>query len=111
MRGTNIGEFEELILLAVASLMPNAYGFAIMAELEKSTGRKLNLSSLHASLYRLQRKGLVNSEFGEPTNKRGGKKKKYYQLSTQGVVAITTAKDIRSGFWDNISLASLKEID
>ena len=107
MRGTNIGEFEEIILLAVASLSPGAYGFAIMEQLENATSRNLSLTSLHASLNRLQTKGFLTSEFGEPTKVRGGKRKKYFELTPSGVEAIKKAREIRSGFWDNISLAAL----
>lgn len=107
MRGTNIGEFEEIILLAVAALSPNAYGFAIMEQLENATHRNLSLTSLHASFNRLQVKGFLTSRFGEPTKVRGGKRKKFFELTPDGVEAIKKAREIRSGFWDNISLATL----
>lgn len=107
MKGTNLGEFEEIILLAVASLGPQAYGLMILEELEKATQRNLSLPSLHASLNRLQEKGYLTSSFGEPTKVRGGKRKKFFHITAVGIEAIKRSREIRSGFWDNISLATL----
>lgn len=107
MKGTNIGEFEELILLAVATLSPNAFGFSILEQLEEATGRNLSVTSLHASLNRLQVKGFLSSSFGEPTKVRGGKRKKFFDLTPSGAETIKKAREIRAGFWDNISLATL----
>ena len=65
MKGNNLGEFEELILLAVASLNKEAYAVSIKAELEKTAHRKTNISAIHSSLYRLEAKGFLASEFRE----------------------------------------------
>lgn len=108
MKGTNLGELEEILLLTVAALTPEAYGFAVKENLENRVGRYANLSAIHACLYRLEKKGFLKSEFGEATKKRGGKKKKYFELTALGTDAIIEAKRVRNSLWDDISLAAVK---
>ncbi|NVJ45577.1 MAG: PadR family transcriptional regulator, partial [Cytophagia bacterium] len=67
MKGTNLGEFEEIVLLTIAALMEEAYSVAICDEIEKVTERKVKLSVVHAVLNRLDEKGYVKSHLGEPT--------------------------------------------
>ena len=81
MKGTNIGEFEELVLLTVAALMEEAYSVAICDELSNRTSRSVKLGVMHAVLSRLEEKGLVKSQLGEATKTRGGKRKRFYQLT------------------------------
>ncbi len=78
MKGTNLGEFEELVLLTIAALVNDAYSVAICDELTKVTGRSAKLGVVHAVLNRLEEKGLVKSKLGEATSTRGGKRKRYY---------------------------------
>ncbi len=84
MKGTHLGEFEELVLLTIASLGEDAYSVAICDELSKVTGRTAKLGVVHASLNRLEEKGLAKSRLGEATAVRGGKRKRFYSLSTAG---------------------------
>ncbi len=102
MKGTNLGEFEELVLLTVAALMKEAYSVAICDELANSTGRKAKLGVVHAVLNRLEEKGLVKSELGEATKTRGGKRKRFYQLTIPGKAALVNAKSLRDQLWDRI---------
>ena len=76
-----IGEFEELVLLAILSQGDNAYGVPIREALEEATGRSITIGSLYTTLSRLEEKGLVRSWFGEPTAERGGRAKKHYQIN------------------------------
>ena len=108
MKGTNLGELEEILLLTVAALSPKAYGFSVKENVEERTGRYANLSAIHACLYRLEKKGFLESEFGEATKKRGGKRKKYFELTPSGMDAIVEAKRVRSTLWDEISLSVIK---
>jgi len=75
-----IGEFEELVLLAILSLGDNAYGVPIRQALEKATGRSVTIGSLYTTLSRLEEKGLIGSRSGEPTPERGGRAKRYYEV-------------------------------
>ena len=108
MKGTNLGELEEILLLTVAALSPKAYGFSVKENVEERTGRYANLSAIHACLYRLEKKGYLKSEFGEATKKRGGKRKKYFELTSPGMEAIVEAKRVRSTLWDEISLSVIR---
>lgn len=102
MKGINLGEFEELILLTVASLGKEAYAVAVKDELESRASRKTNISAIHSSLYRLEDKGFLNSEFGGATSKRGGKKKRYFQVTNAGFGVLQEAKDLRQKYWESI---------
>jgi PadR family transcriptional regulator, regulatory protein PadR len=110
MKGTNLGEFEELVLLTIAALMSDAYSVAICDELEKHTGRNAKLGVVHAVLNRLEEKGLVKSKLGESTNVRGGKRKRYYTVTNTGKVALIKAKELRDQLWSIIPEMSLKRI-
>ncbi len=99
MKGTNLGEFEELVLLTIAALVSEAYSVAICDELGKHTGRDARLGVVHAVLNRLEEKGLVKSRLGEATSARGGKRKRFYEVTHTGKVALTHAKDIRESLW------------
>ncbi|GAB3275037.1 hypothetical protein GCM10027347_48240 [Larkinella harenae] len=99
MKGTNLGEFEELVLLTIAALVNDAYSVAICDELEKHTGRAAKLGVVHAVLNRLEEKSLVKSRMGEATNARGGKRKRYYEVTQAGKVALMHAREIRESLW------------
>src|SRR5882672_7149876 len=110
MKGTNLGEFEELVLLTIAALMSDAYSVAITDELEKHTGRTVKLGVVHSVLNRLEEKGLVKSKLGEATNARGGKRKRYYAITSAGKAAVLRSKEVRDQLWSMIPELSLKRI-
>jgi DNA-binding PadR family transcriptional regulator len=110
MKGTNLGEFEELVLLTIASLINEAYSVAICDELEKHTGRATKLGVVHAVLNRLEEKGFIKSKLGEATNIRGGKRKRYYSITSAGKAALIKAKDLRDQLWNSIPAMVLKKI-
>ncbi len=107
MKGTHLGEFEELVLLIVAILGEGAYGVAIRDELEIQSGRKISIGAVHAATNRLEDKGFLKSWFGEVTLQRGGKRKKIYQLSPLGERSLKESKDLRNRLWDLISTKSV----
>ena len=102
MKGTNLGEFEEIVLLTIASLMEEAYSVNIVDEITRVTGRQTKLGVVHAVLSRLEKKGLITSELGEPTKERGGRRKRFFQVSHAGKVALMKAKEQRDRLWSNI---------
>ena len=108
MKGTHLGEFEELVLLTIAALVQEAYSVAICDELEKHTGRLPKLGVVHAVLNRLEKKGLVKSELGEATQVRGGKRKRFYTVTHAGKVALLRTKEVRDQLWNIIPEFSLK---
>lgn len=102
MKGTNIGEFEEIVLLTIASLLEEAYSVHIVDEIEQVTGRKTKLGVVHAVLKRLEDKGLITSELGQPTSERGGRRKRFFNISHGGKVALLKAREQREQLWGNI---------
>lgn len=99
MERNNIGEFEELVLLVVAVLGNNAYGITVLEEIEKQTGRKLSISAVHTVLHRLTEKGYLTNEMGGETSERGGRRKRFFKLSSQGKDAINEIRQLREKLW------------
>ena len=102
MKGKNIGELEELVLLTVGSLYDEAYGVAVMDEISDKTGREMNISAIHAVLRRLEEKGLLKSRMGGSTNERGGRRKRLFTLTKEGKLALDEINAIRSSLYKNI---------
>ncbi|NJN42617.1 MAG: PadR family transcriptional regulator [Flammeovirgaceae bacterium] len=108
MKGNYLGELEELVLLTVGVLYPEAYGVAVMDEIEQQTGRSLNISAVHAVLKRLEDKGYVKSKMGEPTNERGGRRKRIFLLTAAGKRALEEANEVRSQLYSMIPKIALQ---
>lgn len=103
MKGTYLGEFEELVLLAVAVIQQNgAYGNSVLDEIEIRSDRRVNLSAVHSALHRLEKKGFLKSFKGESTGVRGGKRKKLYNITPYGVKALEDIKNMRQDLWSSI---------
>lgn len=96
-----IGEFEELVLLTIANLADEAYGVAILNDISKRTNRKLSIGALHSTLTRLDEKGYISSYLGEPTNERGGRRKRFFELTSEAVTALGDMKSLRDELWAN----------
>jgi PadR family transcriptional regulator, regulatory protein PadR len=108
MKGTYIGELEELALLMVGVLYPEAYGVAVMDELEKQAGRSLNISAVHAVLTRLEEKGFLTSKMSDPTEERGGRRKRIFQLTAAGKRALEEANELRNQLYKQIPKVALQ---
>lgn len=102
MKKTKLGEFEELVLLTVAALQQDAYGVEIKRELETRLKQKLSVGSIQSSLKRMEDKGFLTSQFGEATQKRGGKRKRIYATTSLGRKVLQEMKEIRAGLWSAI---------
>jgi len=105
-RGGFLGEFEQMVLLAVARLGDQAYGMAILEEIQERTGTESAVASVYAALDRLQRHGYVTSEVGEPTPERGGRAKRYFRLQRAGSEALARARNALDSLWDGLQLDS-----
>ncbi len=103
MKGTHLGEFEELILLIVGVLYPDAYGLNIREEVINQSGRKVAIGAVHSALSRLEEKGFLKSELAVGTHKRGGRRKRLFQITAAGKEAIKTNRDLRNDLWSQIS--------
>lgn len=93
-----LGGFEELVLLAVGSLKDDAYGVTIKETLESKTGNKPSIGALHSALYRLEEKGFLTSNEGGATSERGGRRKKFYQITADGQKVLMEANELRMEF-------------
>ena len=102
MKGDHLGEFEELVLLTIAVLFDDAYGIAIQRELKDRCDRKVTISTVHAALYRLKKKGYAESRYGEVTPERGGKRKLLFRVTRAGEYALKRSKQMRNGLWQEI---------
>ncbi len=102
MKRTHLGEFEEVVLLSVASLNDKAYSVAIVDQLDQQIARKVKLGVVHAILHRLEEKGYLKSELGEPSAERGGKRKRFYSLTAAGFAAIRRSHEVRQQLWSII---------
>jgi PadR family transcriptional regulator, regulatory protein PadR len=110
MKGTYLGEFEEVVLLAVALRYGQAYGAAITAEIEQQMNRPVNLGAVHSALNRLEEKGLVTSEMGGVTHERGGRRKRLYTVTVAGSRALQEIRQLRNQMWDSITETALPKM-
>ena len=99
MKGTNLGEFQEIVMLSILLLEKNAYGVTIQDELDQRMNRKSSRGALQTALTRLEEKGLISSYYGEPTAERGGRRKRYYEVTNSGLATLQDAKELREGMW------------
>ncbi len=94
-----LDEHEELVLLTTASLTTNAYGVSIKEFIEERTGRTISIGTLHSTITRLEEKGFLTSYMGEPTAERGGRRKRFYELTKSGKVVLHEMKAFRDELW------------
>ena len=102
MKGTYLGEFEELVLLTVGILFDDAYGLAIADELEKQTERNVMISSVHKALVRLEEKGYLKSHMCGATQTRGGRDKRLYTLTQAGIKVLNQSKELRNSMYKQV---------
>lgn len=103
-RNTYLGEFEQIVLLAILRLGGDAYGVTIREEIRQRTGRSTAPGALYTTLDRLEHKGLVASRLGEPTPERGGRAKRYYTVSAAGADAVERAQRCYQSLLEGIRL-------
>lgn len=111
MRRSDMGEFEEVVLLAVAVLAPQAYSVAIAEELEQETGSTITTGAVHAALQRLENKGFVRSHMGEATPQRGGRRKRLFTVTLAGSRMLHEVRTVRNHLWERIAPESLPQIN
>ncbi|HRE33434.1 MAG TPA: helix-turn-helix transcriptional regulator, partial [Candidatus Berkiella sp.] len=84
----------------IAALDENAYGVAIKVDIEQRADRSISIGALHSTITRLEEKGFIKSWLGEPTQERGGRRKRYFELTHQGKVTLRNVKALRDELWD-----------
>lgn len=100
MKKTKLGEFQELILMTVIVLQDEAYGNEIQRDLEERLKERLSTGAIQTALKRMEEKGFLTSEWGEATQKRGGKRKRIYSATPYAHQVLNEMKDIRSKLWE-----------
>jgi DNA-binding PadR family transcriptional regulator len=100
-----LGELEELLLLTVAGLRDPAYAVNILQEMESQTGRTIDFSTVHTTLKRMEEKGFLKSEMGGATAERGGRRKRFFTLTTLGIRALRESQEVRSRLWSLVPMS------
>jgi DNA-binding PadR family transcriptional regulator len=92
-----LGEFEHIVVLAILRLQDKAYGVTVRQEIELRTKREISIGAVYATLDRLEAKGYVRSYHGDPSPERGGRSKRFFQVTARGVTAVNrTHRALRS---------------
>lgn len=104
-----LGEFEELILTLVAALNEDAYGAAISDEIERRLKRKVTLSAVHVTLYRLEDKGYAKSRVGGATSDRGGRRKRIFTITSAGLAMLKAMRASRLDLWNMVPQLKLNQ--
>lgn len=95
-----LGELEGLVLLTITALGENAYGVSIQQDLEDRCRRTISIGALHSTITRLEEKGLLKSWLGGATQERGGRSKRYYDITPSGKKVLQEAKSLRDELWN-----------
>lgn len=103
-KGDHLGEFEQLVLLAVARLDGDGYGVTIRRELVRRAGRGASVAAVYATLDRLASKGLVSTRLGASTPERGGRAKRHYRLEPAGARALRASRTELERMWEGLDL-------
>lgn len=98
----SLGEFEELVLLAVLRVGDEAYGVPILEEIRRRTGRDVLRPAVYVTLRRLERKGLLGCRTGDATTERGGRARKFYRVERAGLDALRESRAALLSMWDGL---------
>lgn len=101
-KGEYLGEFELVVLLALARLDDDAYGMTIRLEIEQQTRRAVSIGAVYATLRRLENKGYIASALGDPTAARGGRAKRYFTLEPVGARALQRSRAMFDRLWSGL---------
>ncbi len=99
-----MGEFEQLVLLALLRLGNDAYGMEVREEIERRTGREVSYGAVYTTLDRLGRKGFVSHRMGESTAERGGRARKYFAVRPAGREALRDTQRALTEMWEGVRL-------
>ncbi len=108
MGRNHLGEFEELVLLMVGVLADDAYAVAVTKEIKIQAERSVNVSAVHKSLYRLEKKGLLSSGLSDPESKRGGKRKRLFTITAYGKKVLDEHAELRNKLREKITKPAYK---
>jgi PadR family transcriptional regulator, regulatory protein PadR len=99
-----LGEFEQMVLLAIVRLRGDAYAVPIVEEIEARTGREVAPASVHVTLRRLEEKALVTSWLSEPLPERGGRARRLVRVEPEGLRQLHEARAMMDALWNGVEL-------
>ena len=99
MAREGLGEFEQMVMLAIMHLGDEVYGVPIVDEIERRTGRAVARAAVYITLRRLEEKGLVSSWMGDPTEERGGKARRFVSVTPAGRQALRDVREAIDRMW------------
>jgi DNA-binding PadR family transcriptional regulator len=102
MKEGYLGEFEQMVLLTTLGLGDEAYGMRIMDELERRVGREVSRGAMYITLDRMESKGLLTSRMADPTAERGGRGKRYVEVSPAGLEALQRSRAALAELWKGL---------
>ena len=103
-----LGEFEQMVLLAILHVEGEVYGVPIMEEIERRTGRTVSRAAVYVTLRRLEKRGLVRSWMSEPTGERGGKGRRCVAIEAEGIELLREARQAMNRMWDDLDPGTLE---
>jgi DNA-binding PadR family transcriptional regulator len=101
-KGSYLGEFEQIVLLAVARLGGDGYGVTIREEIQRQARREVTVGAVYATLSRLEEKGLVTSWEGDAEPVRGGRARRHFRVEPAGIRALDAARLMMDRMWDGV---------
>src|SRR5215475_10343917 len=97
-----LGEFEQIVLMAVLRLGEEAYAVPIREEIERRTGRDASRGAVYITLDRLEKKGYLESWLADPTPERGGRAKRYHRVTATGATALKRSRAALEKMWQGL---------
>ena len=105
-KGEFLGEFEQMVLLAIIRLGDDAYGMTVRRELEETAGRNVTFGTVYGTLERLEEKRFVTSSHADPEPVRGGRARRYFRVEPAGELALARAREMMGRLWEGVRLAA-----
>ena len=99
-----LGEFEQIVLLALLRLGDDAYGVPVRQEIEKRTNRSIDVGALYSTLDRLEEKGFIRSRFSDSRPERGGRSRRYFKMQAAGLRALERTRVALASMWEGLDL-------
>lgn len=103
-KGDHLGEFEQLVLLAILRLDGESYGMSIRREIERTAARSASIGSVYATLERLEEKGLISSRRSDGSPPTGGRPRRFFQLERAGHAALRETREMFERMWDGVAV-------
>ena len=109
-KGLFLGEFEQLVLLALIRVKHNAYGLKIRDVIEERSKRDVSFGAVYAALNRMERKGFVTAYLADPTEERSGRAKRFFKITGLGEAALNRSRQVNDSMWEGVDYPRPSEV-